>query len=104
MKIKTNNKGMANRLAFLKYYLTEKIEGKRNPCFGKVEKAGRKAGYSPSYAKGLLRELAHQQNEQAETYRNLQKSLQDALKMSKIDGNWLAERLERLGNKNDKRI
>lgn len=99
-----NNKGTANRLLFLKLFLNPTLEGKRNPFFGKAGKAGVAAGYSKEYAARILSTLARQQSAEGETYRNLQKSLQDALRAKGIDGHWLAERLQRLGNKNDKRI
>ena len=83
--------------------MSEKIDGKKNPCFGKVSKSAKMAGYSESYGKQMLSNLADQQNEEAQSYKNLKKGLQDALKKSSINGERLVGALDRLLNKNDKR-
>lgn len=99
-----HNKGSVNRLAFLKYYLNETLDGSKNLCFGKVNKAARKAGYSESYAKKVLSRIAEQQNEEGERVRKVHKSLRNALDERKLDTDWIANLVERLGQKNERRL
>lgn len=104
VKSSPNRKGELQRITFLKYFLSEKIDGKKNPCFGKVGKSAQAAGYSKSYGQSMLARLAEQQNEQSQSYENLRKSLVDAIKSSEINGEKLVGVLMRLLDKNEKRV
>ena len=99
----SNNKGIANRQLFLKLFLSEEVDGKKNPYFGKAEKAGKAAGYSKNYAARILSRLARQNNEEGERFRKVQKSTRKALEDKGLDPDWLALLVKRLGDKNDKR-
>lgn len=97
------NKGIANRQLFLKLFLSEEVDGKKNPYFGKAAQAAKAAGYSPAYARNILSRLAYQQNGEGERLRKVAKSMRETLTEKNLNPDWLANLIKRLGEKNDKR-
>ena len=100
---RTNSKGEAQRVLFLKYFLNEELDGKKNPYFGKAGRSAIAAGYSKTYGAGILAALAGQQNAEAQSYINLKKDLRDALQANGINGAKLATQVSKLLDSNDLR-
>lgn len=99
-----NSKGTAKRSAFLKYYFSEEIGGKPNPCFGNAYKSAKKVGYSETYATQVLGRMTKQNNPAGASLVKVRKDLAIALSEQGVDTDWLAKLVYRLGNKTDKRI
>jgi len=100
-------KGSAKQFAFLKYYLSEQIEGQPNPCFGNAYRSATKVGYSRSYAKKIL-SLSRKQNSENSLVRvvseQIRKGLPRAIEEAGIGSDYVASLLKRLGDKNDKKM
>ena len=79
-KPKTNSKGLVTQARFAKFFLSERIDGKPNPYYGKATAAAIKAGYSESYAKTILAEIKKQSSGLSGEINNLSKSLKTELK------------------------
>ena len=87
---------------FLKYYLSEKIDGKKNPCFLSLELSGEKVGFTKQYSLVVLRRIAEQERKEGSEV--VKKSLVDAYEEAGINSEWITGLIQRLGEKNDKRV
>ncbi len=98
---KPNSKGLVLQARFAKFYLSERIDGKPNPYFGKAVKAAIKAGYSESYADKIMAEIQKQNSGLSTTVANLRKSLETSLATAGVNGMKIADLVTRLMDKND---
>lgn len=110
-KIKVNTElqpsGSAKQLAFLKYYLSEEMDGKPNPLFGNAYKSAKKVGYSDSYSKKILASVTKHNSKNDIVRRaseDIRKPLPAALQASGFGSDYIAKLLKRLAEKNDRRI
>ncbi len=98
---KTNSKGLVLQARFAKFFLSERINGKLNPYYGKATAAAIKAGYSEGYAKKILSEIKKQDTDLSGEINNLSKSLKTSLNKAGVNGDKLTGLLIKLLDKPD---